>query len=95
MGEQFNFRLDPELKKAFIDKARIEGTTATEVLTGFVKDYLGIEDSLAMQLDSKIARQLASLEERIGLRLADIEARLQEVEEQEVEENELGKLPTV
>jgi hypothetical protein len=83
MGEQFNFRLDPELKKAFIDKARIEGTTATELLTGFVKDYLGLEDSPPMQLDSDIARQLASLEKRI----ADIEARLPEVEE-----IELGKL---
>lgn len=88
MGEQFNFRLDPELKKAFIDKARTDGTTATELLTAFVKGYLGIEDSPPpIQLDSDIARQLASLEERIGLRLADIEARLQEVEE-----NELGKL---
>ena len=86
MGEQFNFRLNPELKKAFIDKARADGTTATELLTAFVKGYLGIEDSSPMQLDSDIARQLANLEERIGLRLADIEARLQEVEE-----NELGK----
>ena len=82
MGEQFNFRLDPELKKAFINKARAEGTSATELLTAFVKGYLGIEDSPPMQLSSDIARQLASLEERIGLRLADIEARLQEVEEE-------------
>jgi predicted HicB family RNase H-like nuclease len=42
MGEQFNFRLDPELKKAFIDKARADGKTATEFLTAFVKNYLDI-----------------------------------------------------
>ncbi len=54
MGEQFNFRLDPELKKAFIDKARADGTTATEFLTAFVKNYLGIDNSPPIQLDSNL-----------------------------------------
>ncbi|MEW5861430.1 MAG: hypothetical protein AB1861_29300 [Cyanobacteriota bacterium] len=42
-SEQFNFRVDSELKEAFIKKARENGTTASELLVGFMQQYLGIE----------------------------------------------------
>ncbi len=42
-SEQFNFRVDSELKEAFIKKARDNGTTASELLVGFMQQYLGIE----------------------------------------------------
>lgn len=40
---QLNIRVDAELKRAFIDRAKAEGTTATKLLVGFMKQYLGIQ----------------------------------------------------
>lgn len=74
---QLNIRVDAELKRAFIDRAKAEGTSATELLVGFMKQYLGIQSNRPTTIidAAEIER---TLQERLENRLADIELRLAE-----------------
>jgi predicted HicB family RNase H-like nuclease len=72
---QLNIRVEQELKEAFIAKAKENGTTATELLIGFMQQYLGIEPKkpvagiASLEVDSR----LADLEERLSKRIAELE----------------------
>ncbi len=39
---QLNIRVPVELKEAFIQKAKEDGTTATDLIVGFMQQYLGV-----------------------------------------------------
>ena len=78
---QLNIRVEQELKEAFIAKAKENGTTATDLLIGFMQQYLGIEPK-------KPVAELASFE--VDSRLADLEQRLSK-RISALEEVQLGK----
>jgi len=75
---------DPELKRAFIDKAKADGTSATELLAGFMRDYLDrekdespintavTEANLARQMDSRLREIETRLAERLNTRLLEL-----------------------
>jgi len=77
-GEQFNFRVEAELKKAFIQKARDNGTTASELLVRFIQDYIGVTSSPNVQAAeiAEINTRLSELEERLSDRIAVLEEGL-------------------
>ncbi|MCL1475698.1 hypothetical protein [Argonema antarcticum] len=74
---QFNIRLDLDLKEAFFEKARSEGTNATELIIGWIKDYLEIEkptnaiplDALDRRLDDRLAALESQLIQRLDSRI--------------------------
>lgn len=72
---QLNIRVPLELKEAFIQKAKEDGTTATDLLVGFMQQYLGIEPSKpvagvnAVEIDTR----LSELEQRLSERIAALE----------------------
>lgn len=72
---QLNIRVPVELKEAFIAKAKEEGTTATDLIIGFMEQYLGVEPSKPVQViaSSDIDNRLAELEKRLGERIAALE----------------------
>jgi predicted HicB family RNase H-like nuclease len=74
-AEQFNFRVETELKKAFIERARENGTTASELLVGFMQQYLGIEPKKPVQavMATDIDNRLSELEQRLSARIAALE----------------------
>jgi hypothetical protein len=81
-AEQFNFRVETELKKAFLEKARENGTTASELLVGFMESYLGIEPKKPIMLAStEVDTRLADLEERLSARIAALEGVVNREEE--------------
>ena len=61
---QFNIRLDLDLKEAFFNKAREQGTTATNLIIGWIKEYLGIQP--ANIPSTALEERIAALEERSG-----------------------------
>ena len=68
---QLNIRVDAELKRAFIDLAKANGTTATELLVGFMRQYLGIQQSdRSEKVDTAFIER--DLQERLDIRLAEI-----------------------
>lgn len=77
-AEQFNFRVDTELKRAFIEKARENGTTASELLTRYMESYLGIEPRkpVAGLPSSEVDSRLSELEQRLVARIAALEEAL-------------------
>lgn len=72
---QLNIRVPVELKEAFIEKAKEDGTTATDLIIGFMQQYLGIEPKKpSVGLASpEIDNRLADLEERLSARIAALE----------------------
>lgn len=63
---QFNIRLDLDLKEAFFEKARSQGTNATELIIGWIKEYLGLHPaSTAGDRLTALENRIAALEERI------------------------------
>ncbi len=74
-AEQFNFRVETELKKAFLEKARENGTTASELLVEFMQRYLGISPKhpVAAVNTAEIDNRLAQIEERLSERIAVLE----------------------
>lgn len=73
-SNQLNIRVEEEIKKEFIAKAKEEGTTATELLVNYMKQYLGkhnksAEDELLPKLEEKIEQRLASFEQEIMAKL--------------------------
>jgi antitoxin component of RelBE/YafQ-DinJ toxin-antitoxin module len=74
---QLNIRVDQELKEAFIAKAKEDGTTATDLIVGFMQQYLGIEPKRpiagvnAVEIDTR----LSELEQRLSDRIAALEVQ--------------------
>jgi hypothetical protein len=72
---QLNIRVPLELKEAFIQKAKEDGTTATDLIVGFMQQYLGIEpkkpvaDVNAVDIDIR----LSELEQCLSARIAALE----------------------
>jgi hypothetical protein len=72
---QLNIRVDNELKKTFIERAKADGTTATDLIVGFMQRYLGIEPTKpvgginAVELNTR----LSELEQRLSERIAALE----------------------
>ena len=75
---QLNIRVPVELKKAFIEKAKEDGTTATDLIIGFMQQYLGIEPKrpMASVYTAEIDNRLADLEERLSARIGALEEAL-------------------
>lgn len=71
---QLNIRVDGELKRTFIERAKADGTNATELLVGFMKEYLGIQSD---DPATSIGAIEANLRERLEERLTEIESRLE------------------
>lgn len=99
MSGQLNIRVDDELKRAFIDKAKADSTTATDLLVGFMRQYLGletpqksaidkaeIEATIIKRLDARLVDREASIIERLDTRISEIEARIAGLEEQQLGE---------
>lgn len=99
MSGQLNIRVDDELKRAFIDKAKVDNTTATDLLVGFMRQYLGlethpnsainsaeIEATIIKRLDIRLAEKEATLTERLDTHLAEIKARIEALEGQQLGE---------
>lgn len=70
---QLNIRVDQELKEAFIAKAKEDGTTATDLIVGFMQQYLGIEPKKPV---AEVDTRLSELEERLSARIAALEEAL-------------------
>ncbi len=75
---QLNIRVPLELKEAFIQKAKEDGTTATDLIIGFMQQYLGIEPSkpVAGLASVDIDKRLSELEQRLSERIAALEEQL-------------------
>ena len=71
---QLNIRTNNELKQAFIEKAKEDGTTATELMNKFMREYLNNNVSFE-QPDSK---ELKDLEVRLTSRFTNEIKRLEE-----------------
>jgi hypothetical protein len=75
---QLNIRVPLELKEAFIQKAKEDGTTATDLIVSFMQQYLGIEPKKvrsgvsAAQIDIR----LSELEQRLSERIEALEGKL-------------------
>lgn len=72
---QLNIRVPLELKEAFIEKAKADGTTATDLIIGFMQQYLGIEtrSSVQVAIPTDIENRLSELEQRLAVRIAALE----------------------
>lgn len=72
---QLNIRVDQELKEAFIAKAKEDGTTATDLIVGFMQQYLGIEPKKPVigLASTEVDNRLSELEERLSARIAALE----------------------
>ena len=72
---QLNIRVALELKEAFIQKAKEDGTTATDLIVGFMQQYLGIEPNnpIAGVNAVDIDIRLSELEQRLSARIAALE----------------------
>jgi antitoxin component of RelBE/YafQ-DinJ toxin-antitoxin module len=65
---QLNIRVSLELKEAFIQKAKENGTTATDLIVGFMEQYLGIQSKKPVQaiIPNDIDNRLSELEQRLS-----------------------------
>ncbi|MEH2404849.1 hypothetical protein [Nostoc sp.] len=62
LGNQIIVRMDDETKEAFMDKAKTEGKTASELIMGWIRSYLAEEsqettDLAKMQVDLETLKQ--------------------------------------
>jgi|GEM_PF-3392359 transcriptional regulator NrdR family protein len=62
-SNQLNIRVDEDIKKAFILKAKEKNTSATELLVSFMKKYLGMEEKGVD--DEKLEKLINELENRL------------------------------
>lgn len=67
---QLNIRVDADLKRAFIEHAKAEGTTATELIVGFMKQYLGIQSDRPTAINTAAIE--ADLLERLNTRVTEM-----------------------
>lgn len=68
--DQLNLRVDAEIKKAFIAKAKENGTTATHLIVDFMKEYLGLAPSQSSDEIAEMKQRLAKLEQLVMGELA-------------------------
>ncbi|MHC5825571.1 MAG: hypothetical protein ACYT04_59400 [Nostoc sp.] len=66
-SNQLNIRVEEEIKKEFIQKAKADGTSATELLVTYMKRYLGKqpksnEEELLPKLEEMLEERFASFE---------------------------------
>lgn len=64
-SDQLNIRVDQEIKKAFIAKAKENGTTATDVLVAFMKEYIGLVPSKSSSEIDDMKQRIAKLEQLV------------------------------
>ncbi|MCV3214715.1 hypothetical protein OGM63_14520 [Plectonema radiosum NIES-515] len=67
-SDQLNIRVEEQIKKDFIHKAREEGTTATDLLVNYMKQYLGLstkKDVELVKLEQKFEKELKERDERL------------------------------
>ncbi|MEH2448975.1 MAG: hypothetical protein V7K18_25275 [Nostoc sp.] len=62
LGNQIIVRMDDKTKEAFMDKAKTEGKTASELIMGWIRSYLaeesqGTPDLAKMQVDLETLKQ--------------------------------------
>ncbi|MEH2407906.1 hypothetical protein [Nostoc sp.] len=62
LSNQIIVRMDDETKEAFMDKAKTEGKTASELIMGWIRSYLaeesqGTTDLAKMQVDLETLKQ--------------------------------------
>ena len=69
---QLNIRVSVELKEAFIQKAKENGTTATDLIVGFMQQYLGIQPKKPVAV-AAIDSRLDELERRLEARIVALE----------------------
>lgn len=77
---QLNIRVAPDLKEAFIEKAKENDTTATDLIVGFMQSYLGIEPKKPVQAiaHTDVDNRLGELENRLDSRIATLEEMVQD-----------------
>jgi hypothetical protein len=73
-SNQLNIRVEEEIKKEFIQKAKADGTSATELLVTYMKQYLGkqpksSEEEWLPKLEEKLEERFASFEREMLARL--------------------------
>jgi hypothetical protein len=85
----WDIKVAAELKEAFIQKAKEDGTTAPELIVGFMEQYLGIESvntTLVSGGDSgAIQTQISELEKRLSDRMTALEEAVEGSLREEVE----------
>ena len=66
---QLNLRVPAELKEAFIRKAKEDGTTATDLIVGFMQQYLGIQTTKPVLglATPEVDNRLSELERRLSV----------------------------
>jgi len=72
---RLTIRIEEEKRKAFQDKLKEDGKTATEVLIGFIDQYLGLSNS-ALKVDkvTQIELRLQKVEEILEQHLGELAA---------------------
>lgn len=89
---QLNIRVPVELKEAFIAKAKQDGTSATDLIIGFMQQYLGIEKKpVAVVGAAAIDSRLDEMEQRLEARIAALEGALKSETQEERKFAFLGK----
>jgi hypothetical protein len=89
---QLNIRVSVELKEAFIAKAKEDGTSATDLIIGFMQQYLGIEKKpVAVVGAAAIDSRLDEMEQRLEARIAALEGALKSDSQEERKFAFLGK----
>lgn len=68
---RLTIRIEEEKRKAFQDKLKEDGKTATEVLIAFIDQYMGLANSTnkvdkVTQIERRLQRVEEILEERLG-----------------------------
>jgi len=93
--DQLNIRVDLELKQAFIQKAKENETSATDLLVNFMKQYLGMEvknpnfsigtdtGTLEAKLTKLMDERIAELEKRLA---ASLDKRVEDEVSQQLEQ---------
>ncbi len=64
-SDQLNIRVDKEIKKAFIEKAKENGTTATDLLVNYMKEYLGLASGGSSEEIGDLRQRLLKLEQLV------------------------------
>ncbi|NBD18260.1 MAG: hypothetical protein GVY04_19645 [Cyanobacteria bacterium] len=99
---QFNFSIEPTLKEAFLEKARVEGTSGTALLLVWIQAYLEGKaiviaqepatkeevEQLNQDLNQMMKENWQTLNEVVNGRLAQVEARLTALEQTGLGEKE-------
>jgi hypothetical protein len=75
--DQLNIRVSKEVKKAFIQKAKENHTSATELLVRYMEEYLGLKKAGL----SEAKAEIAELKLRIERQENEFSARISKLEQ--------------